>query len=446
MKKLLYIFLLLPLLTRAQVMTIDFSRAVHHAAGPFLSLSSMSLALVGSFGSGGTPVNLTPTYIGSTKSFSVTGNYKVSLDNGSTYVTSGTVPASGTVLKVQTTSTHPSGSGSGSIAFTGADIGTVTVSITSSVTGTLSFSLTSITANGAAGTAGSPATTTATFAGNTVTGGVAPTGIEYSVNGGSTYLASSQTFSSGSPLGILIRTAASASAQTNSGNIHFTMPGASAVDVAIGGTVSSSTTTPDSVIVYMDSTTGSLGGNSIQMKGDPSAHAGTGHLITGSLAGTTFSASSVSTSGNNWGYTTGTGNAGCMYANDGYASSVFGAPWTAALKEGAFTSNLYQTTYAQVVVSGFKTDGTTYDVSIGSSTVYNNASGGEFNVKGASLQTPKFITANTSNTPNGATAGDTPALWTSVQPDGSGNITIYFGTKDVGQLFAIINYAKFNKH
>ena len=107
--------------------------------------------------------------------------------------------------------------------------------------GTFSASPTSIAGlNGNQGTAGTSQTVTATFANSTITA-TAPTNTEISKDGGSTW-SGSQSFSTGSPLALRIRTQASASAGAVSGNLAFTgTNSAPSQNVAVSGTISPAT-------------------------------------------------------------------------------------------------------------------------------------------------------------------------------------------------------------
>jgi len=225
-------------------------------------------------------------------------------------------------------------------------------------------------------------------------------------------------------------------AGTYNGNFPISGGGASTVNIAVTGTTTSGATTPDSARFRFGLTTGtgfSMAGWQ-DVIGDPS----TG-VRSGTISGTTITYTTVSTNTANW-TTFGGGSAG---ASNGVTNATI--PYsgsTNAMKEGFVNAGVSQTTNAQFISGGWKTDGTTYDIELSGSTQYAISGVGSYNVRGLGgvlsfSSVDNQITA-TNNTADKVT-------WTSVQPDASGNFTFYFGII-TGQQAALLNYIIIRKH
>lgn len=422
MKYLLYIIFLFPLAAIAQY-DADFSH-IRIAYSGTLTTSRPSMTLTGAFGSAGTADTLVVTFTGAAKNFAVTGPYEVSTNGGSTYAGTGSFSTgSPLTLKVRTTAAAPGGSGSGSISFTGSDIATVNVTITSTVTSTLSASPTTITGlNGTAGTAGTPQTVTVTFTGNTVTA-TPPSGTELSINAGSSYSGSAQTFSTGSPLATLLRTAAATAAGSISGNLTYSEPGATTVTIPVSGTVSASTVTG----FMFSKTAQTTPAGFTNAAGDP--HAG---VVTATANGITVS--SVATA--NWsGYTNisafdGNGVTGSTMAD--FPDPVLASIWV----NYSGSSNLADSATMglgkpQIQMSGLTPAGV-YTVNIGTS--MSNSLGFTVTNKIRIVGAATYISPTAINA-KGNTSIEQTFTCTA---DGSGILKFYVNTEP-GQQAAVIN-------
>lgn len=257
MKKLLFLSLFFPFVASAQLP--DFSRIQIPNTTPLITILPTTLpsTFANVSGIASTTQSITYTFTNLTGSSgaiafpTITGPIiwlEGSIDGGSTWHTSfsGLGNGSGT-LQVRVPASIASGSyGPSNIVFTatGAVTQNCSAQANVSVTPSLSALPTSITGlNGVSGTAGTSQTVTITFAGTTITA-TAPTGTEVSKDGGTTY-AGSQVFSTGSPLGLKIRTTAGASVGAYGPvNLALTGSGVSTVNVPISGTVTSSGGTP----------------------------------------------------------------------------------------------------------------------------------------------------------------------------------------------------------
>jgi hypothetical protein len=293
----------------------------------------------------------------------------------------------------------------------------------------LSASPSSITGlNGTAGTAGTPQTVTVTFSGITVTAN-APTNTEISKDSGVTY-ASSQTLTSGSPVGLMIRTTAAAPAGAISGNLTLTGSDTSAITIPVTGTVSSAATTPDSARFQFLITPSLLVPGWQGVLGDPSVS-----VLSGTIPGTTITYSTVSTNSSNWGQFLGA----CIGPNDGVTNATIPDPSNSGvMREAVNTANLYQTTYPQFISGGWKTDGTTYDIEISGTSQYPVSAVGTYNVRGSILYSPLAI--------EGASNTSSKMTWTSLSPDSSGNFTFYVGKNSSGEMVGMLSYIKIKKH
>jgi len=219
---------------------------------------------------------------------------------------------------------------------------------------------------------------------------------------------------------------------TYSGNIGNSGGGATTKNVTVNGTTSGAASTPDSVKFQFDTTAANNVAGWTIVQGDPSKH-----IISGTIPNTTITFTTVSTSNSNWG--TFGSPAGCIGVNNGVTNATIPDPANSGvMKEAVFTSNLYQTTNAQFVVGGLKTDGTTYDIELSGTTHFSLAAVGNYNVRGSVLQTAKNFNGN-ANTSSKAT-------WTAITPDAGGNFTFYIGKLTSGEQVALLSYIKITKH
>lgn len=238
---------------------------------------------------------------------------------------------------------------------------------------------------------------------------------------------------------VALGTAATTGTHTAANIVHTSLGASnSPYNVSVAGVTSASTSTPDTIGYYFDSTTGAIPGM-YEIRGDPSKR-----LLSGTVAGTTLTYTTVSTSTNNW---TQGGSGACILIGDGCtpaSSATIPTGATKALAEGVYNWIIYQTTYPQAIFGGFKTDGTKYDIEMSGSAngSYNINTNGSYNVQGAALQT--FIgILNAVN--GGASNTSSKATWTNIAPDASGNFSIFFGPQ-TGNQAAFLNYIIFRKH
>lgn len=250
MKNLFLLFLFIPGLLQAQI--LDNS---HIQEPPSMYINPTSLSgLSSNAGTQGLAVGYTLTWYqwpGSTITITAPTGYVVSTDS-STWSTSGGsktyTPSSiaGSVrLYTALAAGNVSGIYTGNITHTASGVTyapSLAVSGSTSTVASLSVAPTSLTLTDTAGTSGHPQTLTATFSslsGNVnVTVPTAPVPLELSINGGSTW-SSSQSFSTGSPLAVLVRVTSGASAGTIVDTVAFATTGVSTIKIPIGGTVSS---------------------------------------------------------------------------------------------------------------------------------------------------------------------------------------------------------------
>lgn len=238
----------------------------------------------------------------------------------------------------------------------------------------------------------------------------------------------SGTSLTGQPVPVYARIKAASASGFVSGNVTITSTGVNTQTVGLSGNVSA--TVPDSARFQFDTTSANDVAGWIIVRGDPSVH-----VISGNLGSITYS--TVSTNPANWGTFFGA----CIGLNNGVTNS--NVPYsgsTGVNKEAMNTSNNYQTTNAQFVTGGWKTDGTTYDIIIGAAInpSFGVAANGGYSVRGSALQTELGLQAsgNVSNV----------VSWTSIAPDGSGNFTFYVGKNTPGEQVGAISWIIIRKH
>lgn len=268
MKKLIYLLFLLPVFAQAQRKSIDISSMATPGSAAILpNLSTMSgfLTTVGS-ASNAQIFTVSGSLLTSSVSILPPVGYAVSADN-ITYVTNPstvTLPVSGGNTVGSPTNVY--------IRLTGASTGTITGNVTLSSSGA---STVFIGLNGLVnpltptmnviGTFGAFNTTvgsfsasqTVTLSGSNLTNNVvitAPTGMEVSIDGGSSYANSKTATQSGGsipsqPINVMLRIANTASAGTISGTpLSFVSSGATTVNLTVNGTVSSGSS-QDSIMI-----------------------------------------------------------------------------------------------------------------------------------------------------------------------------------------------------
>ena len=294
----------------------------------------------------------------------------------------------------------------------------------SGIVGTISTSPTSVTGlNGVSGTAGTPQTVTVTFANATVLA-TAPAKTEISSNGGSSY-SSTQTFSTGSPLALLIRVAASASSGSVSGNLNLTPDaGTDNVNVSVAGTVSGSTA-KDSMRVQVYITAADTVAGWSHCFGDPSTAT---RSVVGGNTGTITYTEGMTTS--YWGQSGGA----CIGANNGLTSTTTWNYATGVMREGVLNTNAMDTTKHMAQFSGL-IPGATYKVALSGVTQYNFNFAARYNVGGTSWGTYQTLNCNGTTNPNPA-----QLTWT-VVANSSGIIYIAMGADPgtAGSIAGLLN-------
>lgn len=200
-------------------------------------------------------------------------------------------------------------------------------------------------------------------------------------------------------------------------------------------------TTPDSVKFQFDTTAADNVAGFQAVTGDPSKV-----LISGTVSGTPFTYTSV-------GHTTATWNpfgspAASSSAANGVTTATIPVGFTGVMKETWFTDNAIDTTHAQVVLGGFRTDGTLYDVYLSATLQFNVTSNGDYTFKGTGFtQTMLQLRANAADGGGAASANkSTQISWTTgVAPDGSGNFSFYMGHHGTDAI-ACLSYIIIKKH
>lgn len=310
MKKILFFFLLIPCLLKAQLPDVSGMREPE-----FLTISPTSISGMGSSaGSLGPVVGWTMAWhgwLGTTVTIGPLTGFVFSTDS-STFASSVTYSPSGAFgskrLYVAMASTNSIGNYNGYITMTTSSPGFVTIYLP--VTGTtvvgpsMSVSPTSLILTDTAGQAGAPKVLNVTFSGllGNITQSIPSnaTPVEVSINGGSSYSQLSQTFNSGSPLAVLARVASSASAGPIVDTIQFATSGASTIKIPISGTVVVPTigVSPSGLSSFV-STAGTIGTSQsysltgIYLQGNVTVTAPIGYVV--SLDNSSFSSSQTVT-------------------------------------------------------------------------------------------------------------------------------------------------------
>lgn len=304
MKKILFLLLLLiPCLLKAQLPDISSMREPE-----FITVSPTSISGMGSSaGALGSIVGWTMTWhgwLGTTVTIGPLTGFVFSTDS-STFATSVTYSPSGVGgskrLYVAMASSNTVGSYNGNIAMTTSSPGFVTVYIpvtgTTVVGPTMSVSPTTITLTDTSGQSGAPQPFIVTFSG--LTGNITQsiptntTPIEVSIDGGSSYFNTSQTFNTGSPKTLLARVNSSAAPGAIVDTIQLSTPGAVTIKIPVGGTVVVPTlgVSPTSISGFT-----SVAG----VIGTAQTYALTGTYLQGNVTVTAPSGYSVSLNGSSW--------------------------------------------------------------------------------------------------------------------------------------------------
>lgn len=431
MKKIFFLIALLPLFAKGQILNVsgiaDAPPGVITVTGTFTSFSTTT----GTFSSAQTvtwtAVNLIDSVIWTTGT-----GMEISKD-GTTwaprlaYAQSGG-SASGTLHARIAAATTP-GTYISNIPGTSIKTGTANVPYSATVVGVPSMSVNtnSITTNGTSGTPGTSASFILTFA--NIVGSIAlnsATPVEISIDGGSTY-AFTQSVSSGSPLTVKARTAASASAQSVSQKIIASAASVTNDTVLATGTIISGVVL-DSLPANVDTTLTQATGHFVNLTGDPAKtiKTGTGG-ISNTITITTISTANYNPFGGN-----------CAFPTNGTGNYLAYAPNVA--KEVWFCSNSSNLDAFNVSFPKFRIGGLLpghhYTISFYSGYTFALNGNTEYRVNnGTTTFGPQtFQSLNYSGTGPGA-------VLTNVTCDVSGNLNIYFNAvtgQDISALAGFI--------
>jgi hypothetical protein len=430
MRKLLFIFQLLPMCLQAQGGLPDYSRITLPSTSP----TSPTISATGTFSNFVT----TPTAASTAQTISIGGSnltaaYQITCTitqlqvspDGTTYSAFpySVSPSAGTVstrnISFQVPTGTAPGTYTGTVAFksTGATEIDKTVTI---IVASMVASPTSITGlNGIVGTPGTSQTVTITFS-TTTPAAVAPTNTEISKDGGSTY-GSSQTLSGSSPTSLLIRTTAAAGAGAISGTLALTGANVTAVNIPVSGTVSSSAPSADSMKISLDTTQPQSTGNWTNTNADIATAPGNLTYVGGVSSSITFTVFKA-----NWTPLTGH----CATPNNGNTVGVTDSLTryvpNQVLREvwySSETSGSYDVTKPKAQFSGL-TPGAFYTVVMGgsaSSSALNIIT--RFSCTGAT-SSPGYTFDMEQNT--------THVFYYRLQADGSGIIKLYWNADTLG--------------
>lgn len=269
MKKIIFLLLaFVPFLGMSQ--TFNVAPIADTPPGPFLTFLPTS---IGSFVSSAGTRGTSQPYVVSWAQWTISADtvtapsgYVVSVDN-TTFVSSLFFSTSGTTgsrtIYAALAAGNTPGSYSGTIVHTSGPVtGSVPVSGTTAGVPSMSVSPSSLTLTDTAGSPGTPGTLTNTFAylsGNinvTIPTAIIP--LEMSIDGGITW-ASSQSYSTGSPLPLKVRITSAASAGSTVDTVQFAASGVSTVKIPINSTVSSANVVKiDTLVIPTSSVTASL--------------------------------------------------------------------------------------------------------------------------------------------------------------------------------------------
>lgn len=296
----------------------------------------------------------------------------------------------------------------------------------------LSLSPTTITGlNSTTGTAGTPQTTTATFA--NIVGNVTATPftpIEISIDGGSTWSAAALTFSTGSPRAVQLRDAASASPGAVSGNLDFSASGVSTVHVGVTGTVSPIAVL-DSGNFNMDTTLLVTTNNFTNLTGDPHFRVLSG---TDAISGVTLTTGPIA----NWNPFGGA----CAFPANGAGNYL---PWAPnAAKEIWYSSNggasnfdQYNVGFPKWVLSNLM-PGHHYTLTFYSAYTFALNGNTEYRVNNGTTTYGPAILQGLNYT------GTTGVSITGILSDGSGHANVYMNAasgQDIGSI-GVIHYQR----
>lgn len=397
MKKIFLIFLLLPVFLRAQRIA-DGTSMQQITTNPQAFVSPGSASFIALNPAASAAQTITYSFLNTTAAsdgITVPTPWEGSVDGGSTWHSSisGLSNCVGCTILVRVAASTAVGPyGPLNLSFTSTTGGFTGANCALSANvGSIAASPTSITGlNGVSGTAGATQTVTVTFSNATVLA-TAPASTEISQNGGSSY-STTQTFSSGSPLTLLIRTAASAAAGAVSGNLNLTPDaGVDNVNVSVTGTISASAS-KDSMRVQMYITPGDTVALWSHCFGDPST--GTRSVVGGNSHTITYTEGMTTSF---WGQSGGA----CIGANNGLTSTTTWNYATGVLKEDVLNTNAYDTTKHMAQFSGL-VPGATYKVALSGVTQFNFNFAGRYNVGGTSWGTFQTLNCNGVSNPNPA--------------------------------------------
>lgn len=256
---------------------------------------------------------------------------------------------------------------------------------------------------------------------------------------GSTWTITSYTFTPSGASGSKTLSAALASGNTAgsyTGRIKHAATGATTVYESLAGTTTG-LAAPDSVRFQFDSTAAFNVSGWTAVTGDASKR-----VISGTVAGTSVTYTTVSTSTNNWNPD---GALTCVLPNDGTTGATIPyAGSTGVMKESWFTWNDTTSTYPQFTVTGLN-PANTYDIEMSGTLLgsYDLNSLTYFNVRGSTLQTwsAGFVAAVN----GGASNTSTKATWSSVTAGSGGTFNFYVGTSAGNQL-SCMSYIIVRKH
>lgn len=395
MKKIFLIFLLLPVFLHAQRIA-DGTSMQQITTNPQAFVSPGSASFFALSPAASAAQTITYSFLNTTAAsdgITVPTPWEGSVDGGSTWHSafSGLSNCVGCTMLVRIAASTTVGPyGPLNLAFTSTTGGFTGANCALSGTvGSVSASPTSITGlNGVSGTAGATQTVTVTFSNATVVA-TAPSKTEISSNGGSSY-GPTQTFSTGSPLALLIRVAASASTGSVSGNLNLTPDaGVDNVNVSVAGTVSPSSAKDSMRVQIYITATDTVAGWS-HCLGDPST--GTRSVVGGNTGTITYTEGMTTAF---WGQSGGA----CIGANNGLTSTTTWNYATGVMREGVLNTNAYDTTKHMAQFSGL-VPGATYKVALSGVTQYNFNFAGRYDVGGTSWGTFQTLNCNGTTNPN----------------------------------------------
>jgi len=441
MKKILFILCLLPVLGYSQIIR-PTPNIIEANPGPFIHFLTFLNAFTTNAGtaSASQSFSYTTGQLSTDVVWTAGSGMEICLTQNGTYVTSLTATGSATAgtytLWVRVAQATTAGSYSGNISGVSSPAPTANMPYSATVNAVPTLNVSPNTLSGFTSTAGNlGGSQSYSLTGSALTGTITvtpPSGYKVSKDNSTFTTSTTVTPSSGAINQTIYAALSDANtAGSYSGNITNSGGGATAQNVAVSGTTTAPATTPDSARFQFDTTTANDVAGWTIVRGDPSKH-----VISGTVGSTTITYTTVSTSTSNWApfcspcASTGINN-GVTNATIPYTGS------TGVMREAAFTTTPYQTTNAQFISGGWKTDGTLYDVIISGTTQFGFAAVGSYTVRGATLSSNQPI--------NGASNTSTQSTWTSMAPDASGNFSFYFGPQSGNQI-ALVSFIIIRKH